>query len=104
MLPMNRMALCSVVAVLLSAASCRNPEPPARTPEVPPPSPPASAMAPAPGSSTMQEAPPREGTLASSNLGMGSGTQTSTPSTDSPTSSATPAAKLTDDQILYVLH
>jgi putative membrane protein len=101
---MNRMALCSVGAVLLGVASCRNPEPPARTPEVPPPSPPASAMAPAPGSTSVQETPPREGTLASSNLGTGSSTQTSTPSTDSPTASPSPAAKLSDEQILYVLH
>jgi len=99
---MNRMALCSVVAVLLGAASCRNPEPPARTPEVPPPSPPASAMAPGPAGTSVQETPPREGTLAASTLGTGSSTPTATPASDSPTTS--PATKLTDDQILYVLH
>ena len=96
---MNRMALGSLVAVWVGVASCRNPEPPARTPEVPPPSPPASA-----GAST-QQTPPREGTatLAASNTATGAGAQTATPSSDSPMPSASPA-RLTDDQILYVLH
>jgi putative membrane protein len=101
---MNRMALCSVV-VLLGAASCRGPEPPARGPETPPPAPPASA-APAPGARSMQETTPREGTstLASSSAATATGTQTSTPSSDRPTASPSPATTLTDDQILYALH
>ena len=103
---MNRMALCSVVVGLLGAASCRNTEPPARAPEVPPPAPPTSAMAPAPASTSMQESPPREGTstLASSKTGTSAGAQTSTPSSDRPTTSPSPASTLTDEQILYVLH
>jgi putative membrane protein len=99
---MNRMAMCSVVVVLLGAAGCRNPEPPARTPETPPPAPPASAT-------SLQETAPREGssTLASSShTNTVGGTQTSTPQpqTDRSTTSPSPAKTLTDDQILYVLH
>ena len=102
---MNRMALCSVIVVLLGAASCRNPEPPARTPEVPPPAPPTSAMPPAAAGTSMQT-PQREGTptLAASNTGTGVGSETSAPSSDRPTTSPSPATALTDDQILYVLH
>ena len=50
---MNRMTMGSIVVALLAAAGCRNAEPPARTPEIPP-APSSSTLPPAGTASTKE--------------------------------------------------
>ena len=102
---MNRMAISSVVILLLSAVGCGGSDPPPRAPEPPR------------ASTTSQETNRQEATtLAASNMGT-SGSQTSstqssgTPNDNRGTAGTTPGSStsatpttLTDDQILYVLH
>jgi putative membrane protein len=94
---MNRLSIASVLAFFLGATSCASNEPPAKAPE-PPPSPVSTSAAPA--APTVQETH-REGasTLAASSAGANTETTPSGPTSESSTS-----PKLTDDQILYVLH
>jgi len=123
---MKRMAMSSVVILILGAAACGGSEPSPKAPEPPPASSP-STNAPATGATTTtgtEQTTRPEGSLASSNMGLGSsptsntagenrasassnayGTSTTTDSSgaSSPSGSNT-ATTLSDDQILYVLH
>ena len=121
---MNRMAMSSVVLLLLGAAGCGGSESPPKTPEPPPAS--TSTNASASGSTTGQNTTKQEGSsLASSSTDTSMGTSGSPPSsaqssgtpndgrgttsastagTTAGSSTASAPMTLTDDQILYVLH
>jgi len=114
---MNRMAMSSVVFLLLGAAGCGGSEPPPRTAEPPPASATGTTSSSSSGAATASDSTQQQGpSLASSNMdtkgSQSSGTPNdgrgttgaSTGATSAGSSTSSTPMSLTDDQILYVLH